>query len=153
MDPSLSVTQAVLELALTVYDSLRGDRAMPTPSDVDPLRLPRELLPHVGLIDVEHAPKRRLRWRLLGTHITEALGRDMSGRYWDEIYSAEDFDALSKGPNWAIEHRRPVRVIGTAGFANKAFILAENVTLPLSEDGKQVERLMVAAVYGLGDEA
>ena len=86
VDSGLAVESPMVALALDCWHRLRGSRTMPAPADVDALILPPRLLPHLLLIDLEYSPAFRLRWRLIGTHITRVVDRDMTGRYWDEIY-------------------------------------------------------------------
>jgi len=149
LDPELRFEAPVLTLALETWNRLRGDRAMPSPADIDPLTLPRALLPHILLIDVEHEPALRFRWRLIGTHITNVTGRDSTGRYWDEIYDRQIFGKLKTGPLWIMKHRRPVRTFGSAYYVSKDFIGSESVDLPLSVDGSTVSRVMVVTQYTL----
>ena len=54
---------------------------------------------------------------------------------------------LARAPDWVIENRQPVRVVGTAEFAEKKYLLSESVDLPLSLDGDRVDRILIIAVY------
>lgn len=150
LDPELRIQHPIPALALAEWNRMRGDRAMPSPADVDPLALPRRLLPHLLLLDVEHDPVPRFRWRLIGTHTTAALGRDSTGRYWDELYDDRRLAILARGPLWVLRHCRPVRVLGNATYADKDHIRSENVELPLSYDGTTVHRILIATVYSVG---
>lgn len=76
LDPDLRIKDPVVAEAHSAWNRLRGDRAMPAPSDLDVLDLPRPLLPHLLLLDGEHEPVLRFRWRPIGTHTAAALGRD-----------------------------------------------------------------------------
>ena len=58
---------------------------MPSRAEIEPTEIPT-LLPYLALIDVELNP-RRFRWRLVGTHITGAMGYDYTRFYFDEKYS------------------------------------------------------------------
>ncbi|MEQ8396351.1 PAS domain-containing protein [Thalassobaculum sp.] len=147
VDPDLRVESPIVGLAMDAWDRLRGTRAMPAPADIDAVKLPVRLLPHLLLMDLEYQPAFRLRWRLIGTHITSVVDRDMTGRYWDEIYDARAFEALTVGPLWVIEHRRPVRILGTAHYASKDYIRSESVDMPLSSDGLTIDRIMTVTVY------
>jgi len=147
LDPDLRIVEPVVAEALSAWNRLRGDRAMPALSDLDVLDLPRQLLPHLLLLDIEHEPALRFRWRLIGTHTTAALGRDSTGRYWDELYDERGFEMLKRGPLWVLRHKRPVRVLGRAVYADKAHVHSESLDLPLSRDGTTVDRILVAAVY------
>lgn len=149
IDPALEVVSPVAALALAEWDRLRGGRTMPAPSDVDPLALPRRLLPYILLLDIEHQPALRFRWRLIGTHITGVVDRDRTGRYWDEIYDRRTFAVLSTGPLWVLEHKRPLRVLGNAHYAGKDHIRSESVDMPLSNDGVTVHRILTVTVYDL----
>ena len=147
VDPDLRVESPMVALALETWDRLRGARTMPAPADIDAVKLPIRLLPHLLLMDLEYQPAFRLRWRLIGTHITKVVDRDMTGRYWDEIYDARAFEELTVGPLWVIEHRRPVRILGTAHYASKDYIRSESVDMPLSSDGLTVDRILTVTVY------
>lgn len=65
------------------WDGKRGDRAMPSPVDIDLLDLPIQL-PNIFMVDVEQSP-RRYRYRAIGTNLTEILKEDLTGRYIDEM--------------------------------------------------------------------
>lgn len=57
---------------------------MPARADMDPLSMPRQLLPNIFLLEVQHAPQ-RFRFRLMGTAVAEMLGEDWTGKYVDEL--------------------------------------------------------------------
>src|SRR5947207_1913335 len=57
------------------WEIKRDTRAMPTRSDLDPGDL-RCLLPHLTLID---RADDQFRYRLVGTSVTQELGRDLTG--------------------------------------------------------------------------
>lgn len=148
VDPTVSICSPVLRLGLAVWEAARGERRMPARRDLDPVEMPRSLLKHLMLVDVEHGERRRYRWRLIGTHITTALDRDMTGHYWDAIYDDHILAGLSNGPDWAITHCRPVRTIGTAPIDERSFFRCENLHLPLSSDGSVVDMLLLVSDYG-----
>ena len=148
LDPDLNIQHPLLQDGLNVWNDLRGDRPMPAPTDIDPLKLPLRLLPHVSLLDIEHQPERRFRWRLIGTYITETLGRDSTGRYWDELYDSRAMNALGQGPSWVIENRRPVRNVGSAHYVDKTYLRSESIDMPLSTDGARVDRLLICTAFG-----
>ncbi|MEQ9333083.1 PAS domain-containing protein [Thalassobaculum sp.] len=147
VDPDLRFDSPVLSGILQAWTRLRGDRAMPMPGDIDPVDLPRDVLPHLLLVDVEHAPSLRFRWRLIGTYATRILGRDMTGRYWDEIYDERTFQRIAVGLQWVLRHRVPVRTLGTAPDASEHFVRSESAIMPLSSDGRTIDRMLGAVVY------
>lgn len=146
-DPDLNCESQILKDILAAWNAARGDRRMPARRDIDPVDLPAVLLPHLLLIDVEHEPARRFRWRLIGTAITARLGRDMTGQYWNDIYEPEVEAALATGPLWAIENRAPVRTVGIAPIEEKRHLISENLDMPLSDDGVTVNMILAASAY------
>ncbi|SLN45555.1 hypothetical protein [Oceanibacterium hippocampi] len=46
-----------------------------------------------------------------------------------------------------MDHCRPIRVTGTAQHAGKDFLAAESVNMPLSTDGRTVDRLFMVTVF------
>jgi hypothetical protein len=80
------------------WQSKAGDAgALPYRSDIEPLELV-DILPHLAIIE---AVDGRWRYRLIGTRIVEFVGRDSTGRFFDELR----FDRAE--PIW---HRRYSRV-------------------------------------------
>jgi hypothetical protein len=72
---------------------ISGDKRIP--SRVDPLNMPKALLPYVMLLDLEEEPGRvgrpyRLRVRLAGTYICEKYGGEMKGRTTDDFFASQD---------------------------------------------------------------
>jgi hypothetical protein len=149
LDPELKCGSPVLVDLLRIWNDARGRREMPSRRDLDPVRLPKHLLPHILLIDIERSPELRFRWRLIGTHVTSVVGRDSTGRYWDELYDNTTMAAISTGPSWVLRHRRPVRSIGVAPVKDKDFIRSENLDLPLSSNGTDIDMILVGSVYEL----
>lgn len=147
LDPDLRMVSPVLRLGFETWNEARGDRAMPARGDLDPLRMPRALLPHILLIDLEAGPTQRFRWRLIGTHVTQIVGRDATGQYWDEIYEPRVLRTLSSGPRWAMENRQPVRSLGTAPIDDRSYLKSENLDLPLSSNGETVDMIMVVTDF------
>src|SRR3954465_869126 len=80
----LSSIQHPYLLAMNRYwETQRGERAMPSRSDLHP----EDMIGHLSnvfLIDVEEAP-RRFRFRLIGTAVVDSYGKDLTGKYTDEV--------------------------------------------------------------------
>lgn len=147
LDPFVRLHSPLLQSGLAIWHGLAGGRAMPARRDLDPTMLPPCLLPHVLLIDVEYQPCPRFRWRLIGTHITNTIGRDSTGRYWDELYDQATRQSLSTGPLWVLKHRRPVRTLGKAPVTGRSHLRSENIDLPLSSNGRDIDMLLVFSSY------
>lgn len=149
LDPGLNCESPVLIELLRFWEHARGKRPMPSRADMDPLKLGPVLLPHILLIDVEHEPEVRFRWRLIGTHITTVLNRDMTGAYWDEIYDGKSLATMQLRADWVLQHRRPLRATGHATSRGRDFETLEALHLPLSDDGAKINMIIAASVYTL----
>lgn len=75
-----------LARALQAWRQCDGMRA---PHSVDPLLLPRSLLPYVMLLDLEENPN-RLRVRLAGTYVCEKYGAELRGMTTADFFSPQD---------------------------------------------------------------
>lgn len=145
IDTDLKYESEALDRLRDYWLRIRGDREMPRRADLDPLHIP-DLLPYLALIEVEHAP-RRFRWRLIGTHITRAMGRDRTGNYFDEAYSGKVLDDLMNVYERVVQARTPIRHFGRPTFADKAFSNYESTHLPFSENGETVDLVLVGLVF------
>lgn len=84
----------------------------------------------VVLLDIEPDPF-RLRFRLLGTHVTLAVGRDATGSYLDNVYDPLYWDHLSLHFRRIIDERRPIRTHGSMAHSLKPHVEAESIDMPL----------------------
>ena len=67
------------------WDDLRGTRDGPARGEVDPVDIPREVLPDLLLTEVVSSDSgRRYRFRLVGSQVVEQAGRDPSRQFLDE---------------------------------------------------------------------
>lgn len=109
---------------------------MPTVAEIDPIAIPPRLLSHLMLIDVEPGTgaggRPRFRFRLIGTYVIEILGRENTGRYFDEIYPPEIYDDMTAGLAWLVENGRPLRSGACAVYAGKGWLDVEFLLLPFA---------------------
>ncbi|WP_281684587.1 PAS domain-containing protein [Thalassobaculum salexigens] len=85
----------------------------------------------VVLLDVEPDPF-RLRFRLLGTRVTLAVGRDATGSYLDEVYEPVYWNRLRQHFRRVIDERRPLRMFGNMAHSRKPHVAAESIDMPLA---------------------
>src|SRR5579863_214999 len=60
---------------------------MPRRRDIDPIEIP-PLLPNLQIIDCQ--PGGRFRYRLTGTALVTAFGREYTGKYLEELITGEE---------------------------------------------------------------
>jgi len=109
----------------------RGRRRMPARKDIDPLDIPK-LLPKLVLTDVLHEPL-RLRYRLIGTFVTDLAGRNATGRWLDEALYGERTDDMLWAYRRCVADRAPVAVREQVQFVAKDWLTIEALLLPCGE--------------------
>lgn len=120
----------------------------------DPPDLPRRslfrpqhvtpILPELALLDVQDEG-RSLRFRLVGTHIVNGIGADLTGTALHELAPSPLGDLLLALADRAIRSRAPA-VIGPhrLAFRKHVVTLREALALPMAEDGQKVDKLLLA---------
>jgi len=89
-----------------VWEDLRAGRGLPDRTDLDPASI-AFALGNVALVDIEHAPL-RARYRLVGIHLVELWGRELKGRYVDEVYAEPIATEAMQAYARVIETREPL---------------------------------------------
>ena len=145
LDPDLRCHDDNLMAIYQYWQTKRGSRRMPRRNDIDPIEL-RAQLGNIVLIDVEHDPL-RLRYRLIGTKITEVMSRDSTGKYYDEIYPPDLLGNIYESFQWIIDNKAPLRTHGEAFYPDKNFYLYETLNLPLSEDDSTVNMVLGGLMF------
>lgn len=104
-DPSHSRSELV-RLLHAWWDAARGVEDVPDRSDLRPDEMKR-LLPFMFICDAEHDPF-RVRYRLVGTRAVEVAGFDITGRYLDDLLSAEADQSWIEHYRYVYVSRRPL---------------------------------------------
>ena len=123
------------------WEARRGERAIPSRADMDPVELPRPLLPNLFLVDVEEGP-RRFRYRLVGTELTGVMRRELTGRYIDEmpfLFRKFALPAYAEVMERAAPTYREINAIEALWR-----IRYKRLLLPLSEDGARINMILGA---------
>ena len=136
-----------LKELLLLWQTIKGDKVMPNRKDFNPAGAPR-LLPHISLVDVENDP-RRYRFRLVGTATVKAMGRDVTGKYMDEI---PGMLVMKERYDWLLEHKIPYLYKGQLVWSEKNFLDYFALGLPFSDDGHTVNLIMYGMYYIFPDD-
>ena len=136
---------AMNETVLGYWQERADGRAVPSRHDLDPVIDLRAIAQHLFLVDVERQPL-RFRFRLVGTEVVQHVGKDMTGKYLDELV---DYDAQYEKvkPDYvttAETHRPTTRIMKFMTEDGGHFVNYERLLLPLSDDGKTVNMLFGA---------
>jgi hypothetical protein len=133
-----------LRQALQYWSEKRGDRLAPARADIDPLEI-APLLPRVMLIDVAADPI-DFRFRLAGTGIFRIHGAELTNKRVLDVEPAAYGRLLHKLYAEALARRAPVahRLLIEVDTRRSAYA---RIILPLSEDGRCINRLMTVESY------
>lgn len=144
-DPDVLQQSASLKTLFDFWQRLRTGTALPARADF----LPEHLRPWLGLVslaDVAHEP-RRFRWRNIATGVTERLGRDMSGRWFDEVYEGPTLATFVAAYSLAVDRREPVGFGARYRYLDKQHLSTRMLHLPLASNGRDVDMILIGNDY------
>jgi len=147
MVPAALSEDPYLSALLRYWELKRGLRAMPRRRDIDPLDMPPPLLPHLELVELVQG---RLRFRLIGTAIVDAMGRDATGRFLDQVLAGAQGDFVERAHRAAASALRPVFALCWLRRSVGGDLPLRRVVAPLSEDGRVVHMTLAATSFGGG---
>jgi hypothetical protein len=129
---------------LDYWLELRGRARMPARRDILPERIPRWLLPHLGLIDV--LPEGCFRYRLIGTAMVAFYGRDYTGLLVEQGKARDYAAALNGLYALCARERAPVHAASRLLYRMGETRLMHRLLLPLSADGERVDMLLFSTM-------
>ncbi len=136
--------------ALAYWLRQRGTRVMPCKRDIDPTEIPRSLLPHLQILDVVDSGA-RFRYRLIGTALVQAYGRDYTGTYADELVSSERARFIQGVYRAVYERKVPVFSHNRYHTARGRDLIANRLYMPLTHEGSTVDYILGALNFTFGD--
>lgn len=122
----------------------RGDRPTPPVTAIDPLALPRDLLPMLVVLDCD-ASTGRLRVRLQGTGLVSLTGIDATGRYLDSL-AMPDLEDVEKRLGWCRDTGNPYVVSGPLTWADMHYRSYATLVLPFGGAAEGVRRLVLLTI-------
>ena len=128
----------------------RGSRRLPSRADIDPTEIPR-LLPNLLISEfVPGDPTGRWRYRLAGTAVAAAFGRNPTGRYIDELTKGDYRAFIEQIHGTVREEQRALFCASEYVGARDLHMSAKRLLLPLTTDGQQVDQIITLIVFRLG---
>jgi hypothetical protein len=128
---------------LAYWQDKRRGRVMPSRADIDPVELVR-FLPNIILVDVV-PDDRRFVYRLVGTAEVEVRGNDPTGKSVAEaFFAAVPADALDRYEE-VCKTCAPLYEEDDFQAVDR-YVSEANLFLPLSDDGENVNMIMVFSV-------
>jgi hypothetical protein len=128
---------------LAYWESKLDGRTMPSRSDIDPAELVG-LLPNITLVDVVD-DQRRFVYRLVGTGEVQLRGNDPTGKsVRDGFFAASPDDAVQRYQR-VCDLRAPYYEEDNFQIVDR-YIAEANLFMPLSDDDRTVNKIMVFSI-------
>jgi hypothetical protein len=119
------------------------DGRPPRRADIDPLEFPR-LLPHITIVEVV-PDERRYIYRLVGTKDVEVRGQDPTGKSVLEGFFGPSVEDALHCYDTVVKTRQPHYDDEPYITPDRRYSDDETLFLPLSDDGENVNRVLVFA--------
>lgn len=126
------------------WNKQRGERVMPSRSDLDPLDIPR-LLRGITLVDVKCHDPLQLIYRLVGTREVEFRGQDPTGMSVADSFRGPSAENAMRSYGVVIERREPMFRRDFLDSQSGHSVREERIFLPLSNDDDLVNMVLVYA--------
>ena len=136
----------ILNPAFEYWRKTRGARLMPRRSEIDPVEIPPRLLPHLQITEIVDGGA-RYRYRLAGTAIVDAYGAELTGKYYDEVFSGDRLRYIEANFRLICLEKRPIFVRNQYHSARGAFLVCSRVVMPLSDDDVNVHQFLMAMSF------
>jgi CheY-like chemotaxis protein len=128
----------------------RGDLPWPDRHAIDPTDL-ADILPNLVIVEiVGEGEARRFRYRLIGTAIVTAYGRDATGRFIDETLTGAYRDFVIRLLNEVVTTGRGIYAASAFRLENSG-LSAERIFLPLSVGGAEIRQIIVSHTLDWSD--
>lgn len=134
---------------VTLYEYWRakcGTRRMPSRADLDPLEIPPRLLPCISLVEVVN-DRRRYVYRLVGTADVQVRGWDPTGKSVTEGFFGPDVQNVLACYDKVVATGAPLLDTEPFVATNGRYATEETIFLPLSDDGREVNKILVFSPF------
>lgn len=135
----------ILSQAYAYWQAKCAGRAMPRRADIEPKDLIR-LLPYLQITEILEGGK-RIRYRLVGTAIVNAYGAELTGKYFDEVFTGERLKLIEENYRTMCRTKRPILVGNRYHTRKDMELFCYRVVMPLSEDGETVNQVLTAMSF------
>lgn len=137
----------VLHAAARHWAALRAGRPLPDHADLDALRLPRFILPHLVLAEPADDGTARINFRLVGTAMVERFQVDFTGRSTADVMSGSYRSYVEGLFARCLTQRAPIYSESIFRWDAAGFATTRRLMLPFSRGGSRVQMVMVAQTW------
>ncbi len=150
-DPDLAFNDALLANLHSLWRKKAETDVIPRRSQMTP-RVLKPFLKNIAILERASEMPVRYRVRVIGTHLTEALG-EMQGKYLDEVLPAPVALQWHARLDLTLAEGRPMRFVSRVDARQLFFLRSETFWAPLaSEDKAAPPQVLVAAILSFNGE-
>ncbi len=143
--PLSAIRDESMRAVLAYWEAKRGDREIPARAAIKPEEI-GAALGRVNLIEVTHDPL-RFRFRLIGTQVVQSFGLDPTGSTVEALSPPDYAELLIRQFSEVVAAREPLLHVLRFLEVRQAHEMLR-LSLPLSDDGGQVDMLMTVSGFG-----
>jgi len=144
-DPTLSFSETFYTRFLSIWQEHRGDRVMPSRSQITPRDL-KDFLRNIILVQRESEGERHYRWRLIGTSVTDIVGHN-TGKLFEESVPPAHLSRWNEVCDMILESKQPWRFLGRVHIQGREYLDAEHLYVPLANDNGEPSFVMGLCRY------
>lgn len=141
----LALKSPINQRGFDYWNQKRGSKALPARDDIDPSEI-LKILPHVFLLDVRPEPL-DFRYRLIGNKMDEHMTGSYTGLWMSEIPHQKAPSRIWASCRQVVEQKQPLSSDTPYVGKHKEFLTTEDLIMPLSDDGEQVNMLFVTVGF------
>jgi hypothetical protein len=127
------------------WRSRRRENAIPVRRDIDPIDMPRRILPNLFMY--ERDADARFRCRLFGSELCAKFAEDATGRYLDELLPADARTRRLEIFSQVLDQQRPALYIGRLVATRREWLSFRRLLLPVSSDGAGADLLFGMVIF------
>lgn len=139
---------AVLSSVRDYWNEKRGDRLMPSRSDISPAQI-KPFLPYILLADViDHG--KDFRYRVVGTELREFFYFEPTGKLISDAiapFGVETVQATLAGYRAVVERRALMRITGAGSWYGQNPKYFDALLAPMSDDGETPNMILGTFVF------
>jgi len=129
-------------ICLDCWEGLRGDRLAPRWDEFDWLRVPPEIIPHMGVVDVHLDPLDFI-YRFWGSAHVEVLKQELTGRSVTEMRPESEARSVFQQYAETYEACRPMLFENIISAGPHLLPMEEvSLRLPFSLDGERITQIL-----------
>ena len=144
----LTDAEPIFQHVYRYWNALRGDRAMCSRAEIDPVEI-RDVLTHLVLLDVARDPFDGV-FRLVGGEVEQGAGVSLTNFTLSQIWASRDAFALSEYERVAAA-TKPRYSFNSCENAWQVLKKVSRLLCPLSTDGVTADAILGAVIFENGD--